>query len=439
MAVSTTDIEQRAGRGSTLIFEETTPPSIGVARKLVLRGGGLPFMGAEWGTELAMSTTFYPGNRVGTQQILGARVSVPSAWQGRWSRVLLGEAPALYTNEFGDVERIVNPLRLREVVEDLQFAGTRLRVTWSLRGESVYGQPSLEGEIRNDDFKIVREGALKSFKVGVDRAGDLTWNMELQWVSRGEKQQRVASIRADTNIAKSSDELVASLSSLLETINTAIRSSFENVRRSANQATLGLYDQFTGRAVSAGDVLSNALDESIRTFRLFGEEVGLSDTTQPVSTANTTINFAADVGDSCRTFGDSIKRTPAELFTEKTDVTGVLRASSYFFKVDDASDENAQRASDLDARVRKAMASQGNSDVLTGRDQRAAKEGDFLAVHTCGEKETPISLSVRFYSSPDFAEVIMRTNRLPEYTPSLRPGQILLIPTLNNAAAQRRC
>ena len=115
--------------GSEIAIEELTATEVGLLpRKLVLRGPSLPFMGAEWATEQNVKTTFYTGNREGTQQVLGPR-EVPSTWQGEWRRTMLGHDPAAYFDEFGANNAIVSPHILREIVDSILIGGAKLRVT----------------------------------------------------------------------------------------------------------------------------------------------------------------------------------------------------------------------------------------------------------------------------------------------------------------------
>ena len=124
---------------------------------IALKGDALPFKGMEFPTEQRLSTKYYPGNPVATQQV-GGPVKPPSTWMGHWMDVTLGEGGA------------------RQLVLQFEYLcerGIPVEVRWG-------GRQLANGE----DPAIVRRGLIKKFTPKYQRAQDVEWTCEWEW--RGE-------------------------------------------------------------------------------------------------------------------------------------------------------------------------------------------------------------------------------------------------------------
>ena len=132
-------------------------PLEGDLGKVVLEGDALPFKGMEFPTEQRLSTKYYPGNPVATQQV-GGPVKPPSTWMGHWMDVTLGEGGA------------------RQLVLQFEYLcerGIPVEVRWG-------GRQLTNGE----DPAVVRRGLIKKFTPKYQRAQDVEWSCEWEW--RGE-------------------------------------------------------------------------------------------------------------------------------------------------------------------------------------------------------------------------------------------------------------
>jgi hypothetical protein len=115
-----------------------------------LLGRALPYRAVAWETEQRGTTTYYPGNPVGTQQLMGP-VDKALTITGMWKDIFLGNGTAR---------------RLCDRFDALNRAGLRVRLSW---GASEFGVGPL-----------VRTGYLKTFKQTYDRPQDVTWEMTFE-------------------------------------------------------------------------------------------------------------------------------------------------------------------------------------------------------------------------------------------------------------------
>lgn len=436
MALTDVPFDQQFSFGSSLTIEELGPSGPGnKPRKIVLIGPSLPHQGAEWGFENQITTTWYPGNGTeATQQNLGPR-EMPSAWEGEWKRTLMGKTPSKYSDETGQESIIISPHVLREVFEDIARAGVRLRVTWNVQGTSAIGNPRAKNA-KLERFAIVREGRVKQFRTPITRHTDIKWNVEFHWMSRGGQTDRVASVRGDSDLATASNALQSSILATTSFGNAALVSSIPKLRLSATHFTLGQLENIVGAPLRLVTSMTRKLQSIVSDFKRVGDIVNKIRST-PFAIANTIVDFARNTTAVANAFVDEMGRKPPEQLALKTKVSDVLRATNYFAKVSNAAVLNARQGYELDNKTRQILVSGGNRGALTVRQSASTRAGDIIAIHISKTGDTPQRVSSKYYSNPDQGSVILRSNRLPLYTPSFRPGQILIIPALTNAAAQR--
>ncbi len=146
--------------GSSLTIEETASAGAGFQpRKITLLGPALPFMGAEWGFENNVQTTWYPGNAIeATQQNLGPR-EMPSNWEGEWKRTLMGRLPTRYVDESGQEHKIVSPHVLREVFEDVARAARQGRPQLRIQGYGLGFEPQIAQSHRRKCSLIINSSS----------------------------------------------------------------------------------------------------------------------------------------------------------------------------------------------------------------------------------------------------------------------------------------
>ena len=429
-------LDQLFGYGSSLTIEELDPAGPNFQqRKIVLIGPALPFQGAEWGFENQIVTTWYPGNgQEATQQNLGPR-EMPSAWEGEWKRTLMGKSPSIFIDEGGQSNQIMSPHLLREVFEEIARGGVRLRVTWNVQGTTVVGNPRDRNE-RQDRFQIVREGRVKSFRTPITRHTDIKWNVEFAWMSRGGTTSKVASIREDSDLSESANALEASVLASNAAMNKSIVSSVPKNRKSATALTLGRLESLAGAPLALAKTYTRALASKVSDFKKIGEIANKVRTT-PFAIANSVVDLARNTTSVANQFVDVMGRKSAEQLTTKSKARDLLRATNYYAGVTNAAVLNARRGYDLDSKVRQVLVSGANKGALSVRQSSSTRAGDIVAIHISKSGDTPQRVSARYYGNPDQGAAILRSNRLPMFTPSFRPGQILIIPALTNAASQR--
>jgi len=436
MAFGQIPADQLFAYGSSISVEETGPAGPGYKpRKIVLIGPALPFQGAEWGFENNLITTWYPGNGTeATQQNLGPK-ETPSAWEGEWKRTLMGKAPSIYVDENGTTNHIVSPHVLREVFEEIARAGVRLRVVWNVQGTSKVGNPR-ENNTRNDRFQLVREGRVKSFKTPFDRHTDIRWNIEFEWLGRGGRTDRVTSVREDQDLSKAANALEASVNASVAAANAKIVSLTPKNRLSATRLTLGQLENLASLPTKLVQGYTRKLQSIVSDFKRVGDIV-LKLRSQPFSVANTVVDFARNTVAVTNAFVDAMGRKPPEQLSLKAKVSSLLRAAKYFGDTSDTARLNARRGYELDITTRQVLVSGANRGALTVKQSSSTRAGDIVAIHIAKTGDTPQRVSVLYFGNPDQGATILRSNRLPLYTPTFRPGQILIIPALTNAAAQR--
>jgi phage tail protein X len=412
--------EAAPGYSSSVVVEELDAPDGRQKRSVTLIGPSLPFMGANWGGRNSMKTTWYPGNGdEATQQRMGP-AEIPSHWSGEWNRTRFGRQPAKAVLDDGSPLTIVDPETLCELLEDLFRAEMRLRVTWSVSGDS----PSAR-------LKKVREGQASTWDFKYTRAQDIEWSVQWEWQSRGARTQTVTNVRdgsLDAAIA-ASNLAAANLKSRL--IADTFNQSRDRILHSATPLTLGQLETLA----NAPTLLANSVARSVQQIQSQLEQVGAIASTlasQPASVANSAINVAKNAVSAANQFVDVMGQKPVELESVKANARDLMRAARYFGQVSDAATLASRRAQELVDRMR-AKAPIPSGAASQGPSTTSATEGDMLAVYVTRDGDTPQRLSQRYYGSPDHAIDIMTANRLPWYQPSFPKGTALFIPKLKTA------
>jgi hypothetical protein len=426
--------DQLLNIGSTITIEELTASVPGgKPRRIVLVGGALPFMGqADWGGDTKIVTTWYPGNGTeASQQNLGPQ-EMPSTWTGEWNRTRMGRAPSFFFDQNGSLQKVIDPHLLWGYLDAIRIAGGRLRVTWAVRGNQLLGS-SKTGTNQDVDFAIVREGRIKSLKISPDRLTDFKWSMELHWMSRGGRQDRVADVRRDDNVSLAVTAVSDSINALGDLLAQRTQGIIDNLGKHLGQVghlSLGQLEAIAAAPLKAVNAMMSKLRYNLNQLARIGN-LAKKIATTPAAVANNVIDFARDTVSVSHNFLDSMSRTPFELQANKSKVSDLIRSAKYFGQISDQVQTAAKQGSDLDIRMRQALVAGANRGSLSTKD--TPKQGDILAIHVCKESDTPQRVSSQYYGNPDQGEAILRANRMPLYTPTLRPGLIIIIPVLVNA------
>ncbi len=139
----------------------------GDRRTLTLRGRALPYggiaggQGIEFPRDMRTKLTWYPGNPVATQQILGPEFG-PTKVDGMWKTRFLAGSNDVEVSGFAAVQSAADLVR---AFEDLHRTGTRIRVQWG---------------------PVVRFGLLKTFVPTWATLYDVKWDATFEW--RGERE-----------------------------------------------------------------------------------------------------------------------------------------------------------------------------------------------------------------------------------------------------------
>lgn len=417
---------QPAAVASTVTIEELGPSGPGIKpRTVVLQGPSLPFMGAEWGFENNLITTWYPGNGVeGTQQNLGPR-ELPSIWEGEWKRTLMGKVPTKYIDEVGQDNKIASPHVLRDVLEDIFRGGVRLRVTWAIDGTIRDGAE--KNPKRAESYKILREGLVKSFKTPFDRHTDIRWTIEFHWVSRGGQSVKVSTAKEKSDVESAANNVKASVN--------ATNLAVSNVKKNASALTLGKLEQLAGTPSRLVSNFTNSINQDVDQLNRVGQVLDRI-ASQPQAIINSVTSVAHHTVSTVNSFGNEMSRIGLEQFSKKTKVSSVLRSKNYFSSVADAAILNARSGFELGQRLRQILVSGANRGTLNVRASSTTRGGDVLAVYITKSGDTPQNVSQKYYKGPDHGIDILRANRMPWFTPVFAPGTIIIIPALDGSSSK---
>lgn len=427
------EVQQRAGTGTVLLIEEQTPPRPDVKpRSISLTGTGLPFKGAGWGGKQRVVTSWYSGNSEASQQVLGPQES-PSQWSGMWRRTQLGRNPIVFTDENGVERRIVDPMRAREIIEDIGRAGARLRVTFYVRSVAFVGRAGTED---TKEFRIVREGTLSSWDFPIDTDTDIGWSLNFDWSGRGQANNAVVGSRDDETMEKTADALSSANEFTALAVDNKIKKlKGSKIPKTADVFTLGKLEQIANTPQALVTKLTRDLTRNVNQIKRVANVVQTV-RAAPFTVANTIVNFARNTVSICNNTNDTLQRTPPEAQVLKQTVGSFVRSSRYIAEISETTREGARSGQDADDAVRKVVVTGANRGTISVRESSGTRAGDIIAVHVAKTGDTPQTVSMRYYRVPDQGAVILRSNRLPLHTPSFVRGKILIIPALTNAASQ---
>lgn len=140
-----------------------------------LIGRALPYRAVPFEGKQRVKTTYYPGNPVATQQVMGP-TEEPTTFNGIWKDIFLGNGAAK---------------RLVDTFDDLRRSGFSVLVSWGsgklADGSDIPPVPQDNGkEPTTPRWPIQRRGIIQSFKATYDRPQDITWEMTVAWAGRNE-------------------------------------------------------------------------------------------------------------------------------------------------------------------------------------------------------------------------------------------------------------
>jgi len=389
---------QEAAGSSVLIIEERD----GKRRKVTLRGGALPFQGAEWGGEMELVTQWNPGNPVGTQQVLGPQ-EMPSEWEGFWHSTLFFAAPPDLAANGASPVSILRADDLRDVLEAIYRDGRVLTVTWIPQANRR---------------RVARIGRAKSWKFQHTRADDIKWTTQFEWMGRANETPRTANDFLGNDVIAAGRAALASLTVL---------ASYQKRLQGGSPHFFGLGDleslangpkAILASFARAANSIVNRLD---RLGRLL---IKIRDV--PASLLGQTVDVARGAVGACNRFVDAISREGPETMETRNKLSALAAAGKFYSDSQtqaDVASGQAQLLANSAARRDISPRTRGGS----GRKTNAAGEG-VLQLYTPRANDTMVTISVKFYSTPDLAYELCLANNLKGDTvkPKLR---VLVIPT----------
>jgi hypothetical protein len=180
------------GDATSFVLRELT----GQQREVVLTERALPYRPQRFSGKMRVQTTWYPGNPIATQQVLGSEegsTSFTGFWKDRFiSQASVGTAGATPARVAG--RPVVDVMDLVMSIDDIRRQGQQVEVTWD---------------------EVVRVGVITEFTPSWHSRTDVEWTLTIEWGSQGEAepQHQVA----ETSIGDAGAELLAAAGTLLDT------------------------------------------------------------------------------------------------------------------------------------------------------------------------------------------------------------------------------
>jgi hypothetical protein len=391
------------------VIEEQT----GRRRKVELTGGALPIQGASWGGLQLVSSTWNPGNREGTQQVLGPQ-EIPSVWDFEWRSNHLVRDPVVFTEVSRGVNtQIITPFDLIEVLESIFQGGALLRVTWITEG------------LLGRDMRITRLGRCTAWNFPFERVDDAAANITFDWISRGERAQKVSSSVGES--------LTSNVQAGIIACNAAAEAILGDVVRAANRQenlpttfSLGQLESIADGPLQLVNSFARAAINISSRLRQIGDVVlKLKET--PAAMYGRILDVANNGVAIANQFVDQLTREGPETQSTKMSVDILMRNASYFSEAQTKAEKMAEildRVAFGARRRRSALVPSSN----TSRNQETMSADDVLSVHVVRNDDTMASISQTYYGTPDLGDEIAIANGLPGYT--IEPPRIpLIIPT----------
>ena len=283
-------------------------------RELPYRAGAGGSLG--YGRTMRSKLTWYPGNRVASQQIIGP-ILKPTTIDGTWKDRYLG------------TDRAID---LVDLFEELLDSGVQLRVSWST---------------------IVRQGIVKDvdWKPGVPTGGlgDIGWTIVFEWNSAGEPPRRRV---GESDIALRSGLVRAAnaVASIGETLNRAVKSfnffvglvriSTQSIRRTIDDIVEAFAQPLETLAFSAarlGDepnLPARFVEDASAAAASAQDNAGLAaDTISAIFPGAVTIDDGLEsiLGDALDRFAISEEALAAarELFVQRVRLEAIIRPAAF--------------------------------------------------------------------------------------------------------------
>ncbi len=211
----------------------------GQRRRIELHARALPFRPVSWGGRMRTKLTWYQGNPVATQQVLGPEEQ-PTSMGGKWSdRYIQG---TVFVD--GNPNVVQTAEQCVRLFDDVRRSGNTLHVVW--------GSES-------------RVGVLQEFEANYDAAEDVAWRAVFEWSGRGEEQAlRVADAPAPNLLGDMNalDDLLAfGPTDVVLRVQESLLATVDRVRAKVGEAfdVIRVINQVASTPAILFGALSNAL------------------------------------------------------------------------------------------------------------------------------------------------------------------------------------
>ncbi len=380
------------------------------ANNLVLEGRALPYRPLTFSGKMRAEFNWYPGNPVATVQVLGAEES-PTTINGMWKDrfmaafdtfgvpILTGRT-AIATFNGNDVANVRD---LVEIVEGFRLRGQLIEFGW-------------------DQF--IRQGILVRFNQTWLRREDVEWEMEFQWINRGEPETPVA-----FGVRIPALDIFNQISSAVEAVKLALDAPF---------AFVSSLSQIVDDSLAV-------LDESVAALADIADK-SAQGLLAPLEVARSTLSALQTVKEQAQAIVDVFESLPAKArrisagialaidiavdatvdiaaapqTTSQTETSGIANLTH------EQSLESALVGRDArsEARTLKAIASQRAQEV-EAQTIRVPNIDSIIAI----EDQDLRDISSAFYDTPEEWKRLLTYNNLS--SSKLTAGQIILVPPLS--------
>jgi len=394
---------------SAVIIEEITGP---YNRQVVLSGAALPHKPSEWHSKQKVTTTWYPGNNRASQQVIGPQ-DPPSKWTGKWSLVQLARSPVLLIDQTGNRTFTQHPMDIMTFIEDIQRQGALLRVVWS----------TADGGVAQN---ITREGRIEDIKWNVETAYDIGWEFDFTWTGRlGSDGQRVTATRIDNTASAialqvSINNFITGVAGLGLGIGQQPSSSF---------FALGQFETLSTSPITLLTAFTALMQGNLNNLTTLGN-VFVTQGNQTFATSNTYTDFASTTAQDSYATMDTLSAIPSELLSKNQDVGSLLDAVVTFGEAWTLAEQLADDSTTLVLNARTNMSYNAGGAIATNTYSPGSpvRGIGLLGTYETRKNDTPITVSMRFYNSPDYVMFLLEYNHLPWFTVQFPPGKILMIP-----------
>ena len=409
--------------GTSVVFESTSKGT--PIQRVELRGRALPYRKVAWGVTQKVNTTYYPGNPVASQQVLGPEES-PTVMKGIWKALYLtghdGGAPTVLKNNTSAGNQ---PSDIVDLFQLMCRSGIVWRVTW---------------------LSEVRKGVMTKFTPTWIRQTDCEWEIDFEWSSRDDEDNIPLKSKGDKD---SSLDLLGELNAFLDKVAAGplvarqllamavndIRAIQETVSKAIDilasvEVLLSAPAHLIGAAKAALAQLGRQINIAIR--RIVGSGQASATAIASLSQVNSGVRV--------RTSGQSLvagtdgydpqSGIPAETADKLSNGTVDPTQNGLGAGSGGASSSSATSGQlEFEAWRRDLAASMLRMFFIFQQsvlDLESRNAPATLKTVTVKEGETLYSISVREYGSPDYANWIAAANNLRSAI--LTPGQVLKIP-----------